>query len=353
MKMKAAVLYEFKTPLKVEEVDLGGPEEGEVLVKVVGTTVCGTDVGVAGGRMPVPLPIVLGHEGAGIVKEVGKGVTAVKPGDHVILSGAASCGKCRNCVRGKYTVCEVFWPLKFGGTQPLSHFFSQSSFAEYSVVPQEVAIKIREDAPLDVIGHMACAGVTGIGSIMSAARVESGESVAIFGCGAVGMVSIMAAKLAGAGKIIGIDVADNRLELSEELGATHTINATKESPVQRIKQLTGSGADYTIVSVSNAQSLLQALEAIPSGGTCIIVGAIPKETAVRLDTLALLNEKTIKGVQSGSGRGALDIPHYIDLFMEGKLPIDRIVTKKYPLSEINNAFKALQVGEVIKPVIVF
>jgi len=365
MKIKAAILYELNTPLKVEEVELDGPKEGEVLVKLVGTCVCHTDISVAQGHLPAPTPIVLGHEGAGIVEQLGPQVSTLKPGDHVVLTGVASCGKCRNCVKGLRVMCEVFRPSLFQGILPggqrrlskdgqqLNHFFMQSSFAEYAVVPQEAAIKVRPDAPLQKLGLLGCGALTGIGSVINKAKVEVGASVAIFGCGGVGLSALMAARLVGAGKIIAVDTLDYKLKMAKELGASETINASRENVVERINQLTGGGADYTFVAVGSADVIVQAFDAIRPGGKCILAGATPVGTKVSLDALTLMREKTIMGCTMGSSRPTLDIPNYVELYMDGRLPIDRLVTRSYPLAEINSAFAVLEEGQVIKPVIVF
>jgi aryl-alcohol dehydrogenase len=363
MKIKAAVLYDAQTPFRVEQVDLEEPQEGEVLVKLVGTGLCHTDLGVARSPNRLPMPMVLGHEGAGVVEEVGSGVTTVKPGDHVVLTAVASCGKCRQCVRGRPYLCEFFSPWWFSGMLPgchrrlrkdgqeLNHFFFQSSFAEYAVVPQEAAVRVREEAPLETIGLLGCGGLTGIGSVVNTARVEAGASVAIFGCGGVGMSAVMAAKLVGAGKIIAVDVLDKKLRLAEELGATHTINATREDVAESIRKLTIGGADYAIMATTNAVAAVQAIEAIGFGGTCVVIGAPPRETKVDLDFWAILMERTIKGCILGSSRATLDIPLYIDLYLVGRLPLDKLVTKRYPLTEINAAFESLEKGEEIKIII--
>ncbi|MFC2031822.1 alcohol dehydrogenase catalytic domain-containing protein [Chloroflexota bacterium] len=364
MKIKAAVLYEPKTPLKVEEVDLDEPKEGEVLVKLVGTGVCHTDLSVANGNIKMPMPIVLGHEGGGIVEKTGPGVTRVKPGDHVVLTGGAFCGKCRYCAMGKPILCEVFRPILFQGILPggqkrlhkdgqdLSHFFVQSSFAEYSVAPEEAAIKVRDDAPLDIVCILGCGAITGIGSVINTAQVEVGSSTAIFGCGGVGMSALLAAKAIGAGKIIVVDILDSKLKMAKELGATHTINATLENPVERIAQITGDGADYSFVAILNKDVIIQAIMAIRPGGQCTIIAGIPRGE-YRLDNLGILHEKIIKGCRLGSVRAGVDIPAYVDLFMDGRLPLDKLVMRSYPLSEVNSAFEALEKGEVIKSVIAF
>ena len=360
MKIKAAVLYEAQTPLRVEEIDLEEPQEGEVLVKLVGTGLCHTDLGAAESHYRIPIPMVLGHEGAGVIEEVGPRVTTVKPGDHVVLTGDASCGKCRQCMQGRPYLCEFFTPWRVSGMLPggqrrlrkdgqeLNHFFFQSSFAEYAVVPQEAAIRVREEAPLETIGFLGCGGLTGIGSVVNTAGVKAGASIAIFGCGGVGMSAVMAAKLVGAGKIIAVDVFDKKLRLAEELGATHTINATREDVAEGIRKLTTGGADYTIIATGNAVAAAQAIDAIGFGGTCVVIGAPSRETKVDLDFSAILRERTIKGCIFGSSRATLDIPLYIDLYLSGRLPLDKMVTKRYPLTEINAAFESLKKGEEIK-----
>jgi len=365
MKMKAAVLYQPKSPLVVEEVELDGPREGELLVKMAAASLCHTDLGAIDADFPVPLPIVLGHEGAGTVEQVGAGVTGIKPGDSVLLTGAGSCGRCRYCVMGKYTLCEVFRPLRFGGTllggqrrlhkdgQAISHFFMISSFAEYAVVPQEMAIGVRGDAPLDVICFLGCGGITGIGSVVNVARVGMGDSVAVFGCGGVGMSALMGARLVGAAKIIAVDILDNKLSLARELGATHAINAAQEDATEAIKKITAGGADCVIVTVKSAGVLVAAFNALRPGGTCVPIGGIPHDESVSLGDISFMNERRMMGCSMGSVRAYLDIPAYVDLYKDGRLPLDKLITRRYPLGDINEAFASLEGGEVIKSVIVF
>jgi Zn-dependent alcohol dehydrogenase len=360
-KIKAAVLYKPNTPMKVEEVDLEEPQEGEIRVKIVAVGLCHTDLHAAEGIMPVPMPVVLGHEGAGIVDKVGRGVTTVKEGDHVVLAANGGfCGRCRQCALGMPILCEAFFPRLLEGTLPrgqrrlskngqeLNHFCYQSSFAEYAIMDQESAIKIREDAPLDKVTVLSCGASTGIGSVINVAQVEAGASVAIFGCGGLGLSAIMAAKLVGAEKIIGVDVLENKLEAARDLGASHVINASKEDPVARIIELTGGGADYTFELVGNVNVVAQAIYAVRLGGKCICAGAVPGELTINVFAL---NTKTLIFPLLGFIRPTLDIPRYIDLYMEGKLPLDKLTTRTYRLSEINAAFEALKKGEVLRSVI--
>jgi Zn-dependent alcohol dehydrogenase len=359
MKIKAAILYQPKTPLKVEEVDLEEPQEGEIRVKITAIGLCHTDLRAIEGDLPVPMPVVLGHEGAGIVDKVGSGVTTVKLDDHVVLA-PAFCGRCRWCVTGMPILCEVFRPLRARGTllrgqrrlrknsQELSHLFSQGSFAEYVVVNQESAIKIREDAPLDKIASLACGASTGIGSVLNVARVEAGARVAIFGCGGLGLSAIMAAKLVGAGMIIGVDILENKLEAARDLGASHVINASKEDAVARILELTEGGADYTFEFVGNVSIIAEAINSVRPGGKCISAGAGPGQLSINT---AVLLTKTVIFPMLGFIRPTFDVPRYVDLYMQGKLPLDRLVTRAYRLSEINDAIQAMENGEVLRSVI--
>ncbi len=364
--MKAAILYQTKKPLVIEDIEVPEPEEGEVLVKLVATGVCHTDLHPIKGDFPVPLPIVLGHEGAGIVKKVGKGVTSVKPGDHVVLSVMPYCGRCRYCLIGKPYLCIVAWPTIFGGTllngakrlrkkdgQELNHFFGQSSFAEYALVYETTVVKIRDDAPLDKVALFGCGVTTGVGAVVNTAKVEAGATVAIFGCGGVGLSGIMACKMVGAGKIIAVDVVDKKLEFAREFGATHTINASKEDPVQKIKELTVFGADYSFEFVGNVNVMAQAFDTTCPGGKTIIIGGAPVGQKVSLDAMSILTEKMLLGTAGGSLRPAIDIPRYVELYMEKKLDLDRLITKRFPLEEINKAFEAMEKGEVARSVIVF
>jgi len=364
MKIKAAVLHQFGRPLQVEEVDLEEPREKEVLVKMVATGVCHTDLETAYGNLPAPLPIVLGHEGSGIVEKVGEGITDLKPGDQVVLTGGAACGRCRQCLTGQPVLCEVFRPLRFGGTLPkgerrhskngksLNHYFLQSSFAEYAVVPENAAVRIRNDAPLEKIGFLGCGVITGLGAVFNYG-VKINSSVAVFGCGTLGLSAVMAARLVGVGKIIAVDTLAYKLKLAGELGASDMVNATEENATECVNQLTSGGADYNIVAVGNAEVMTRIISAAPPGSTVIILGAPPKGACFSVEATSLLRGKRIIGSSLGSGRPSLDIPNYVNLFMAGKLPLDKLVSTTYPLNEINDALKALEEGEAIKAVINF
>ena len=365
MKMKAAVLYQPKTPLQVEEVIVDDPRDNEVMVKMVATGICHSDLLPIKAEVPSPMPIVLGHEGAGIVEKVGPGVTTVQPGDHVVLPVIFTCGKCRYCVEGQPSLCSEVLPAHLMGTLPgggkrlhkdkqdLHLFYSQGSFAEYAVVHERTAVKVPRDAPLDVLCLLSCRVTTGVGSVINRAGLRAGESIVIYGCGGVGLSAIMGAKLAGAGKIIAVDLVDRKLDLARVLGADHVINASRDNPQQRVVEITGGGADYSIESIGNVNVMAQAFGSIHSAGTCVLVGAAPMADVLSLFPFEFLLGKTLKGSLLGNVRTMIDVPKYVDLYMQGKLPIDKLVARYYKLDEINEAIAAVESGEVIRAVIRF
>lgn len=364
--MKAAVLYEANTPLKIEEVTLDEPQDQEVLVKMVATGVCHTDLHVVKGQMGSRMPIILGHEGAGIVEQVGPGVTTLKPGDHVILMVLYTCGKCAFCTVGLPTRCSAgliamaMGSLPGGGKrihkgdQEISHFFSQSSFAEYAVVNERTAVKIREDAPLEVAALLGCGSTTGIGAVLNTADIKAGDSIVVYGCGGVGQSALMAAKLAGAGKIIAVDVLDHKLDVAKELGADYVINATREEPPKRVMEITGGGADHAIETAgSNVDIITQAFASIHMAGKCVVVGTPAPGAKVSLSPTDFMLGKTITGCVQGGIRASVDVPKYVDLYMTGKLPLEKLVSRNYGLDDINDALDAIGEGEVIRSVIRF
>jgi len=296
--MKAAVLYEVNKPLQVEEVTLDKPQDHEVLIKLMATGTCHSDLHFMKGDMPVPTPVVVGHEGAGIVEKVGPGVTTLKPGDHVVLMVGFSCGKCYFCAGGRPTLCVENLPIQMMATLPgggkrlrkgdqeLHHLFGLACFAEYAVVHERSAVKIREDAPLEVVCVLGCGTSTGIGAVLNTAGLRAGESIVIYGCGGVGLGAVMAAKLAGAGMIIAVDKLDRKLEMAKELGADHLINASREDPKAKVMELTGAGADYALECIGNVDVMAQAFGSIHNGGKCIVVGMAPLGSALSIATWA-------------------------------------------------------------------
>ena len=364
--MKAAVLWEHNTPLKVEDLTLDEPQGNEVLVKMVATGVCHSDLHFMKAEMPCATPVVPGHEGAGIVEKVGPGVTTLQPGDHVILMVAFNCGKCRYCYAGRPTLCVENLPIQMMATLPggvfrlhkgdqnIHHLFGVACYAEKTVVHERSAIKVREDAPLDVVCLLGCGIGTGLGMSIKTAGVRPGESIAIFGCGGVGLSAVMGAKLAGAGTIIAVDTLDNKLQKAKELGADHVVNASQvEDPPAKISELSGGGVDYAVECVGNVNVMLQVVGSVRIGGTCIMAGMPPLADQLSIAPFHFLLGKTVTGSTQGDMIPQIDIPRYIDLFMAGKLPIDKLITKTYKLDQINEAFEALEKGEAIKSIIKF
>ena len=362
--MKAAVFYGVGEPLRIEELEMPKPQMGEVLVKVAATGMCHTDAAVLTGAMPVPPPIVLGHESAGIVEEIGPGVTTVKPGDHVVLFVMASCGKCPCCINGQPYICRpaseaIMAGTMMDGTTRLStvggesvhSYFSQGSFAEYAVVHELAAIKIPDDIPLDRACILGCGTSTGLGAVLNKARVEVGSTVAVFGCGGVGQSVIIGAKLAGSSRIFAVDMLDSKLEVARELGATDVINPSRESALERIQECTNGGADYAFECIGNPATIALSLDCIRPGGKAIVIGMVAYGTMAEIDPTFLLFDKTLTGCIVGSLRPGVDIPKYAELYREGRLPLDKLVTRTYKLEEINEAFSAMKRGEVIRGVI--
>lgn len=363
--MKAAVLYEPNTLLKIERVSLDEPQANEVLVKIMATGVCHSDLHFMKGEMPTPMPVVPGHEGAGIVEKIGPGVTSLAPGDHVVMMVSFSCGKCRYCVAGKPTLCVENLPIMSTATLPggamrlhkgkdeLHHLFGLACYAEYAVVNERSCVKVREDAPLDVVCLLGCGTSTGIGAAINTTGIKPGESIAIFGCGGVGLSAVMGARLAGAGKIIAVDTLDKKLAMANKLGADFMINASQDDPIMKVMELTGGGADYALECIGNVDVMTQAFTSIRYGGKLIVVGMAPLGTSLNIATYEFLLGKGITGTVQGDINPQIDIPRYIDLYMSGKLPIDKLISKTYSLDEINEAFEALEKGKIIRSVIKF
>lgn len=365
MEMQAAVLYGANEKLRVEKVSIDDPQEYEIRVKLSATGLCHSDLHVLRAAVPSPFPIVLGHEGAGIVEKVGPRVTSVKPGDHVILPVIFTCGKCRYCVEGQSSLCSEVLPAHLMGTLPgggkrlhkdsqdIHVFYSQGSFAEYVVVHERSAVRVRDDVPLDIACLFSCSVTTGLGSVINRAGLRPGETIVIYGCGGVGLSCIMGAKLAGAGKVIAVDVLDKKLELAEDLGADYLVNASREDPQQRVMQITGSGADYAIESVGNVKIMAQAFGSLHSAGTCVLVGAAPMLDILGLFPYEFLLGKTLKGSLLGNVRTSIDVPAYVDMYMEGRLPVQKLASHYFSLDQINEAIDAIENGRVIRAVIRF
>lgn len=361
---KAAVVRKPGGPFEIENVTVDAPRSDEVLVRIVAVGMCHTDMVVRDQHYPVPLPAVLGHEGAGIVERVGTDVTKVAAGDHVVLT-FAFCGKCDLCQSGYPTYCRDFFGRNFGGRRPdgstathqngqdvHDHFFGQSSFGSYAIATERNVVKVRKDLPLELLGPLGCGIQTGAGAVLNALRVPAGSSFVAFGSGAVGLSAIMAARVAGATTIIAVDTKPNRLQLALELGATHTVNAMEENAVQAVKRITaGKGADFTLESTGRPQVLRQAVDALGILGTCGVVGAPAMGTDASFDVNDLMVPgKTIRGIVEGDSVPDVFIPQLIELYVQGRFPFDKLV-KFYSLESINQAAADSEQGITLKPII--
>src|SRR5712691_9786010 len=319
MRATAAVLYEIKTPVVVEDVEVLEPKAHEVLVRWVANGVCHSDLHVMTGDYPHPLPVVLGHEAAGVVERVGPGVETVKPGDHVCSSYIPSCGRCGYCIGGQPTMCALRdkprWFMLDGtsrfrkGATSLHHFLQVAGYSTHAVLPEVSVIPIRKDAPLDVVCLVSCGVLAGAGPVFNRAKVPPGASVAVFGCGGVGLNTIQAARLVGAGKIIAVDVMPQKLAWAEEFGATHVVNAATEDPVARVQAISGGGGvDFAFEVVGMAKTIEQALGSTHRGGMTVVVGVCPAGTRLSVDPSLLLQQRVLTGSSFGGGHQRTDVP---------------------------------------------
>ena len=359
--MKAAVLYEINTPLKIEEFDLPDTGPNQVRVRIVASGVCHSDWHVVKGDWPhIPIPTILGHEGAGIVEEVGSQVTGVREGDHVILSWKRSCGYCEMCQKGFPTLCELppdtsTLPRFPGERRTMEKMAGLGTFGTHALVPQDAVVPIDKNMPFAQAALIGCGVMTGVGAAINTAQVQQGSSVAVFGCGGVGLNCIQGAAIAGAEPIIAVDVRDNKLEMAKRFGATHTVNASQEDAVARIQELSGGpGVHYAFEAIGiTGEPFLQAIQCTRRRGITVFVGHAPEGTPVALDARMLMHEKTVIGSYYGSARPHVDFSRLIRLYKAGKLNLDELVTRKYPLEGVNEAFEALGRGEVARSVLMF
>ena len=356
--MQAAVLYKRREPMVVEEVRLANPGPGEVEIELAASGVCHSDYSHWSRDTWSQLPLVLGHEGAGVVARVGANVTRVGPGDHVVIAFGVRCGACPFCLRGEPYLCtpaETPGPRMFKDDRPLNQFTFVGSFAERTVVSEQNCVKIRDDAPLDVAALVACGVATGTGAVWNTARVEPGANVVVIGTGGVGLNAVQAARLAGAARVIAVDLLDQKLEFAREFGATHLVNASRQDVVEAVQKLTGGwGADYAFEVIGAAPTIRQAFDVVRKGGTAVIVGVAREEEEVAFSAPALMRTgKRLLGCNYGSTRPNVDFPKLIDLFMEGRLKLRELISRRFELAEINEAFRALHAGEVARGVVEF
>jgi S-(hydroxymethyl)glutathione dehydrogenase / alcohol dehydrogenase len=366
MKTRAAVLSEVGGQLEIKTLDLGAPQSGEVLVKMSAAGICHSDWHLVTGDTQHPLPVVLGHEGAGVVESVGDGVTDVKVGDHVILNWAPYCGKCFFCLKGKTNLCDTYVGPMWAGTmldgstrysldgEPVYHYCALACFSEYVVVPSMCCVEVADSIPFDVAAVVGCAVTTGVGSVLNTASVEAGSTVVIYGVGGVGLSTVMGAQIAGAEAIIAVDPLESRLAAARELGATHTLIAG-DDVVAKIKDICGGyGADYVFEASGLPAVQEEALSALRPGGELILSGLSAMGSATNLPGAILVREeKTVRGSYYGSSNPPEDFVKYCNWYMNGLLPLDRLVSKEYSLDEINIAFAEMLVGSVRRGVIMF
>jgi S-(hydroxymethyl)glutathione dehydrogenase / alcohol dehydrogenase len=364
--MRAVILSEVKQRLRIEDVELDPPKQGEVLVKIGAAGVCHSDFHFMNGDLHIPLPCVLGHEGAGVVEEVGEGVTAVEPGDHVVLLFRPNCGHCEYCSRGRPALCALTAKIRATGMmldgtsrlhlhgQDLRHHHGVSCFAERSVVLEQGCVPIPKDVPLEVAALVGCAVMTGVGAVTNTAQVVAGSSVLVIGAGGVGLNAVMGAVLVGANPIIVADVVESKLETARQFGATHVINASAGDLVEQVRALTDTeGVDYSFEAIGNPRTMSQAFNAVRRGGVAVAIGIAPSgsETSINAGEL-VYQEKTLKGSYYGSGHFQADMPRILRLYKAGKLPIDRLISRRYGLDQVNEAFEALIAGEVARSVLI-
>lgn len=369
MKVKAAVAYSAGKPLSIEMVDLAGPQAGEVLVEIKATGVCHTDAYTLSGADPEGLfPAILGHEGAGIVVEVGAGVTSVKVGDRVIPLYIPECRNCEYCLSRKTNLCQAIRVTQGQGVMPdgtsrfsidgqkIHHYMGTSTFANYTVLPEIAVAKIRDDAPFDKVCLIGCGVTTGIGAVINTAKVEPGSNVVVFGLGGVGLNVIQAARLVGANMIIGVDLNSDKRQMAEKFGMTHFVNPSEIEGdlVAYLVDLTKGGADYSFECIGNINVMRQALECCHKGwGVSVIVGVAGAGQEISTRPFQLVTGRVWKGTAFGGAKGRTDVPKIVDWYMDGKINIDSLVSQIMPIEQINQAFDAMHKGEVIRTVLTF
>ena len=367
MKTLAAVAWEAKQPLELEEIDLEGPKEGEVLVRVVASGVCHTDSYTLSGADPEGIfPSILGHEGGGIVEEVGKGVSSLAVGDHVIPLYVPECGVCKFCKSGKTNLCQAIRVTQGQGLMPdgtsrfskkgkkIFHYMGPSTFSEYTVVPEISLAKVNKAAPLDKVCLLGCGVTTGIGAVLNTAKVEPGSSVAVFGLGGIGLSVIQGAVMAKAEKIYAIDINEDKFEMARALGATHTVNPKKyDKPIQEVLvELTDGGFDYTFECVGSIQLMRSALECCHKGwGESIIIGVAGAGEEISTRPFQLVTGRSWRGTAFGGVKGRTQLPEYVEKYMAGEIKIDPVVTHELPFKDINKAFDLMHEGKSIRTVV--
>ena len=366
MDIKAAVAFAAGAPLSIETVQLDGPQAGEVLIEVMATGVCHTDAFTLSGDDPEgAFPAILGHEGAGIVREVGPGVTSLKPGDHVIPLYTPECRECDYCLHPKTNLCQAIRSTQGQGLmpdgssrfsfqgKPILHYMGCSTFANFTVLPEIAVAKVRQDAPFDKICYIGCGVTTGVGAVVFDAKVEPGSNVVVFGLGGIGLNVIQGAQMVGAGKIIGVDINESKVEIAKQFGMTDFVNPKKtEDLIEAISDLTNGGADYSFECIGNVNTMRQALECCHKGwGESVIIGVAGAGQEISTRPFQLVTGRVWRGTAFGGARGRTDVPKIVDWYMDGKLNIDDLITHKMPLENINEAFDLMHEGKSIRSVV--
>jgi S-(hydroxymethyl)glutathione dehydrogenase/alcohol dehydrogenase len=368
MDVKAAVAFKAGDPLSIETVQLEGPKDGEVLVEIKASGICHTDAFTLSGDDPEGLfPAILGHEGAGVVVEVGSGVASLKAGDHVIPLYTPECRECEYCTSGKTNLCQAVRETQGQGLMPdgssrvsldgeqVFHYMGTSTFANYTVVPEIALAKIREDAPFDKVCYIGCGVTTGIGAVMNTAKVEAGSNVVVFGLGGIGLNVIQGARMVGADKIVGVDLNPGKRALAEKFGMTDFIDASKTNTVvEDIVDLTNGGADYSFECIGNTEVMRQALECCHKGwGESVIIGVAGAGQEISTRPFQLVTGRVWRGTAFGGAKGRTDVPKIVDWYMDGKINIDDLITHTMPLEEINEGFHLMHEGKSIRSVVTF
>ncbi len=362
--MKAAVLREANVPMELEEVSVDKPKANEVLVRTSAAGVCHSDMHFYNGTYPGRFPMVLGHESAGVVEQVGTDVTYVQPGDHVISCLSAFCGHCEYCLTGHASLCQEPETRRAKEEVPrlalrahkqveLGQFANLGSFAEQMLIHEHALVKIRPDMPLDRAALIGCAVTTGVGAVIHTAAVEPGSTVAVIGCGGIGLSCINGAAIAGAGRIIAVDRVPMKLELARKFGATDVVNAARDDAVAEVIEMTGGGVHYAFEAIGLKVTAEQAFQMLRRGGTATVIGMIPPGDMVSIHGVDFLAEKKLQGCMMGSNRFRVDMPRFVDFYLSGKLHLDDLISRRIQLEDVNDALAELEAGELARSVIVF
>jgi len=359
--MKAAVLREVGKPLQIEDVQINKPGPHEVLIRTAAAGVCHSDLHFIEGSYPHPLPAVLGHESAGVVEAIGSEVRTVKVGDHVITCLSAFCGHCEHCLTGHLSLCQSpdtkrkadEEPRLSQGGKPLPQFLNLSSFAEQMLITEHACVAIRKDMPLDRAALIGCGVMTGVGSVFHGSKVRPGETVVVIGCGGVGLAAINGAAIAGAGRVIAVDMSKSKDNMAKHFGATDFICASETDAVKEVLEMTKGGVHHSFEAVGLKKTSEQAFQMLKRGGTANIIGMIPIGQSIELPGFAFLGEKRIQGSAMGSNQFPVDMPRLVDMYMAGKLKLDEMVSRRIKLEQVNGAFAEMKRGEIARSVIVF